>query len=210
MAGAPRCRIYLRVPALDAGAARELLGEAVADRHVECVLFTASAAEAFGLDLVRELIAFSRAHGTVALLEDDVSAAERFGADGVHLSAPDPQTIAGTRGRLGERAVIGAFAGLSRHAGMEFAEAGADYVAIGGAVSLQNGDHEIGQIKDMVRWWSELIEVPCVARVVGGWDAAEDIARAGADFIDVDALIWSDDTGPRDAIKRLHELLQGK
>ena len=38
---------------------------------------------------------------------------------------------------------------------------------------------------DLIAWWAEIFEVPCVAFDVESAEAAEALARAGADFVAV-------------------------
>ncbi|MDZ4792243.1 MAG: thiamine phosphate synthase [Hyphomicrobiales bacterium] len=206
MAQTPACQIYLCVSQLPVSKAPALLEEALLAGQAACMLFKPSAVATLGDDLTRDLIALTKRHGAVALLENDAELAERLGADGLHLTdltLPN-ETIAGARGRLGDRAVIGAHAILSRHQGMICGEAGADYISFDRRAP--EDDHEIGPISDIVRWWADIIEIPCVAWHRGGYDEAAELIAAGADFIAVDALIWQNSISPRDALDRLFHL----
>lgn len=203
----PRCQIYLNVPPLAPDNAPALLRDACAGGKIACILFSAEAVAAFGHSLARELMASARQSGAAVLLENDAVLAEMLAADGLHVTnlAMPREMIAGARGRLGEAAVIGAHAGISRHDGMACGEAGADYVSFGRLADF--GDHQIGPITDIVRWWAELIEIPCVAWHRGGWDEAAALISAGADFIAVDDLVWNGGASPREAIEKLHRLI---
>ncbi len=207
MAQTPPCQIYLCVSDLPLPAARPLIEDALSGGLVACVLFKPDAVAAFGDDRMRDLIALTRRSGPAALVENDAELAERLGADGLHLTnlALPGETITGARGRLGDRAVIGAHAVLSRHQGMVCGEAGADYVSFDRRAPAD--DHEIGPIADIVRWWADLIEIPCVAWHRGGYDEAAELIAAGADFIAVDSLVWRDQAGPREALNKLSRLI---
>jgi thiamine-phosphate pyrophosphorylase len=87
---------------------------------------------------------------------------------------------------LGPRAIVGADAGRSRHDAMSLGEAGADYVGFG--IPAHVGDRGTARERqlDLVEWWSELFEVPCVALDADRDDLAA-LAGAGADFVALSA-----------------------
>jgi thiamine-phosphate pyrophosphorylase len=60
---------------------------------------------------------------------------------------------------------------------------------------------------DILTWWSELFELPCVA--IGGITAnnAAPLIRAGADFLAVSSGVWSHEDGPAAAIRALNRIM---
>ncbi|MHA1517680.1 MAG: thiamine phosphate synthase [Alphaproteobacteria bacterium] len=127
--------------------------------------------------------------GIACLIENDINCAERLGADGVHIAA-NLEIYAAARNLLGESSSIGVACGLSRHAAMQLAEAGADYVAFGPEHGLID---DIDQYTDLIGWWSEVFVIPCVAWNVNSPTHAEAYARAGADFVAPSRTVWQDD-----------------
>jgi thiamine-phosphate pyrophosphorylase len=130
------------------------------------------------------------AHGRdVALvIERHVLLASRHGLDGVHLT--DAKGLRAARAELGKDAIVGVFGGASRHDGLSAAEAGADYVSFG-PVSGGLGDGSTAPL-ELFEWWSEMIEVPCVAE--GGLtDTALPALAAVADFLAFGEEIWRGD-----------------
>lgn len=118
------------------------------------------------------------------IITDHAALVERLGLDGVHLS--DPRTLRKLRTDWGPDPIIGAFCGTSRHDGMGAGEAGADYVAFGptGPVSGERAEAEL------FTWWSQMIELPCVAE--GALDLATiEALREATDFIALGEEIWS-------------------
>lgn len=107
-----------------------------------------------------------------ALVRDDAELRAALEADGVHLT--DTTAVAGLRRKLGDGLIIGAECPVERHACMEAAEAGADYVAI------QVTDRNQDAVLDLLAWWQEMMTVPIVALLDAGVDS-EAIA-AHADF----------------------------
>ncbi len=134
-----------------------------------------------------QLVAVLQKRGITALIADDASLARTAKADGVHLSwSADTQTRYGeARDSLGAGAIIGADAGRSRHDAMLLAEAGADYIAFG--IPAHVGDRATAEARqlDLVEWWSEIFEPPCVAFDVADATHARALAASGADFVAV-------------------------
>jgi thiamine-phosphate pyrophosphorylase len=68
---------------------------------------------------------------------------------------------------------------------MTVAEAGADYIAFGAPAHLKDRDKGRDRRNDLVAWWAEIFQVPCVAFDVETAQEAEALARSGADFVAV-------------------------
>ena len=112
---------------------------------------------------------------------------QRHGLDGVHL-LDGARGVKAARKELGTDAIIGAECGTSRHDGMTAGELGADYVLFGPVAAGALGDGRLAEA-ELFEWWSQMIEVPCIAS--GG--LTPDRARALApmtDFIELGAELW--------------------
>lgn len=143
--------------------------------------------------------AVSHARDVAIVIESHILLVERLGLDGVHLT-DGARSVRAARKDLGADAIVGAFCGTSRHEGMSAGEAGADYAAFGpiGASSLGKGE----QVDfDLFDWWSQVIEVPCIAE---GALTAELVGKFGpvTDFFGVGEEIWASDD-PVAALKAL-------
>jgi thiamine-phosphate pyrophosphorylase len=197
MGNAPRrqCQLYL-VMEMHA-ATRDHLAAVLAQATVASVLFRPGRGAALTAQSVKPLIDIAQSKDVAALLLDDVALARTLRADGVHLSAAADvmARFEDARGVLGARAIVGADAGGSRHVAMELGEAGAEYVAFGTTtVPLAVADEAdepsddllgpLGQL-ELIAWWSDVFEVPCVAFDLADAAAARDMASAGADFVAV-------------------------
>jgi thiamine-phosphate pyrophosphorylase len=127
----------------------------------------------------------------VALVIDShVLMVDRLGLDGVHLTDA-ARTIKAVRKELGENAVIGTNCYASRHNGMTACELGADYISFGpvGETNLGNGHRaEL----DLFQWWSEMIEVPCVAEGALNETLIRTFAPH-ADFFGLGDEVWASD-----------------
>ena len=141
----------------------------------------------------------AHARDVAIVIDNHVMMVERLGLDGVHLTDGARQ-VRKIREALGADAIVGAFCGVTRHDGMNAAEAGADYVAFGpaGATALGNGD----QVDfDVIEWWSQVIEVPVITE---GALTMELIAKYApiTDFFGIGEEIWQAET-PLEALRAL-------
>jgi len=202
-----RCRLYLISPpsfdlpqfaddldrALDAGdvASFQLRLKDVSDDEIRR---TASS-----------LIPIVQRNGVAFLLNDRPDLAKALSCDGVHIGQEDaPYEEA--REAMGKEAIIGVTCHASRHLAMVAAEAGADYVAFGAFYPTSTKDAKTLAGAEILRWWSELMVVPCVA--IGGItvENAQPLIEAGADFIAVSSGVWSYQAGPAKAVKAFNAL----
>jgi thiamine-phosphate pyrophosphorylase len=186
------CRLYLVIPAaLAAETSPDDLAAALAAGDVACVLLRSGGLDdRTALHAARALAPVAEAQGVAFLVEDRPEVARDGGADGVHLSRDAP-AVARTREAVGPEAVVGVSCGLSRHEAMLACEAGADYVAFEGPDA---------ELVELLGWWQALMTPPCVA--LGGvtLDNAAALARAGADFLALEAVVWAHPEGPAAAV----------
>ncbi|MEM7470137.1 MAG: thiamine phosphate synthase [Pseudomonadota bacterium] len=133
------------------------------------------------------------------VLDSHIRLVEKLGLDGVHLQ-DGARTVRYARKELGADVVIGAYAGPSRHEGMNAGESGADYVALGPLGDTGLGDGALAQ-KDDFEFWSQMIELPIVAEGGLSLEAVEAFAPF-ADFFAIGPEIWKSED-PLDALKRL-------
>lgn len=194
-------RLYLVTPELDA--ARDfapLLTSALAAGDVASLLIR------FALDdprsreaIVRTLAPIAQERGVAVLVDSDVSVALRAGADGAHLHGANDDLFAAVK-KLSPRHIVGAGDLATRDDAMRAGEAGVDYVHL--------APKDPTQLIDRVSWWSELFNTPCVARAETFADVAS-LARAGADFIMIDHVVWDDPRGPDVAVIEALNAIKG-
>jgi thiamine-phosphate pyrophosphorylase len=198
----PPCQLYVISPAqivlpaftqglkaaLDAGpvAAFQLRLKDVADDDV--------------LRACEALLPICRAADVAFILNDRADLAAKAGVDGVHLGQGDG-SIAEARTLLGANAQIGRTCHDSRHLAMEAGEAGADYVAFGAFYDTTTKPSHYRPQPEILRWWTTLSQLPCVA--IGGIfpHNAAPLIEAGADFIAVVRAVWEHEGGPGAGVK---------
>jgi thiamine-phosphate pyrophosphorylase len=96
----------------------------------------------------------------------------------------------------------------SRDLAMQAGEDGADYVAFG--AFYPTGSKQVTHHADpeILRWWSDLMEVPCCA--IGGITAANcaPLVQAGADFLAVIGAVWGHADGPAAGVRAMNAAIR--
>jgi thiamine-phosphate pyrophosphorylase len=148
---------------------------------------------------VRRLAPVAQAHETAVILNDRPDLAAELDCDGVHVGQGDA-SYAEARRLVGRDRVVGVTCHDSRHLAMEAAEAGADYVAFGAFFDTATKAAPTRAEPEILTIWQETMQTPCVA--IGGVtvEHAQELARAGADFLAVSAGVWSHPHGPAAAV----------
>ncbi len=155
----------------------------------------------------KALIPIAHAANVAVLINDRVDLARDMGADGVHIGQED-MPLSEARNILGREAFIGATAHNSRHLAMLAGENGADYVAFGAFFESATKTPKMQATTDILSWWSELFEIPCVA--IGGITADNCISlvQAGADYLAVCGGVWNAKEGPAQAVKAINQAIE--
>jgi thiamine-phosphate pyrophosphorylase len=133
----------------------------------------------------RPLVELAQSKDVAALIEGDAQLARTLRADGVHLPWSNDVGASFTEAReiLGTRYIVGVDVGRSRHDAMTLAEEGADYIAFGIPPHVEDRDTAKARRLELIGWWGEIFEIPCVAFDVDNAADAVALAAVGADFI---------------------------
>ena len=201
MSGAARCQLYLVTPpSLAPARFRDVLAQALDAGPVAAVQLRLKDWVEDDLrraiDLLRPV---AQDRGVAFLLNDRPDLAVRSGCDGAHVGQDD-MPAAEARHVLGTL-TLGVTCHGSRDLAMTAGEAGADYVAFGAFFPSTTKAPPATADAELLRWWSELMEVPCVA--IGGIAPGNcrPLVEAGADFLAVSAAVWSHAEGPAAAVR---------
>ena len=115
--------------------------------------------------------------------------------DGVHINAD--ADMAALRKAVGKTGIVGVYCAASRHAAMQAAEAGADYIAFA-QKSFQRREPIVG-------WWAELFEIPCVAFDPSEIKDLDILLPQCPDFIRPSDAMWA---SPEEAARVSAEFMQ--
>lgn len=151
------------------------------------------------------IVPIAHKYGTSVLINDRPDIVEACRADGAHIGQDDMDYFS-SRELLGEDAIIGVTCHNSKELAFKAAMAGANYVAFGAFFDTPTKTPKTRAKLEILEWWQDTVEIPCVA--IGGItvDNAELVIKAGADFIAVSSGVWDHSKGPAKAVKDLHQL----
>jgi thiamine-phosphate pyrophosphorylase len=202
-----RCRLYLVTPSrLEPRLFSEDLKAALGAGDVAS--FQLRMKDAADDDVRRAaemLMPLTQSADVAFILNDRPDLAAELRCDGVHIGQDD-MSYKQARALVGGNVIVGVTCHASRHLAVEAADAGADYVAFGAFHPTATKEPKARADITLLRWWSELMTVPCVA--IGGItvENAPPLIEAGADFLAVCGGIWSHADGPAAAVKSFNTL----
>ena len=181
----PEIYITLEIGPGGAAAAAAALEAALKGAQIASLLIRAPEGCSLDPGIAKTLVSLAQKRGVASLIASDANLARMIKADGLHLpwSKDIVKNYREARAELGEHAMIGSDAGRSRDAAMQLGEAGADYVAFGIPPHVEDRTTAEARQCDLVSWWSEIFEIPCVAFDAASVAQAHDLAQAGADFV---------------------------
>ena len=156
--------------------------------------------------LIPPILDICRTHEVPMILNDFAHVARDLDCDGVHIGQKD-MALADARAILGFDKIIGVTCHDSKDLAFDAAEGGADYVAFGAFYPTTTKDYGFRPKPDLLRDWSELTIVPCVA--IGGItpDNCAPLIAAGADFIAVVSYVWQHPKGAKAAVEAFRKCL---
>jgi thiamine-phosphate pyrophosphorylase len=196
-----RCRLYLITPEkLDPAAFAATLDSALQAGDVACVQLRLKHCDDDAIrQAARQLQPIANRRDVAFLINDRPDLAAELDADGVHIGQEDADYAAARRA-VGPNRIVGVTCHDSRHLAIEAAEAGADYVAFGAFFPTATKQPKTQAPLELISWWSELTEVPCVA--IGGItvENCAAVVQAGADFLAVSSGVWDYPEGPAAAV----------
>jgi thiamine-phosphate pyrophosphorylase len=204
-----RCRLYLVAPpALDPARFRDSLAAALDAGDVAAVqLRLKDAADDAVRRAVDALRPVAQSRGVAFLLNDRPDLARQTGCDGAHVGQDD-MPAGEARKLLGPDLTLGVTCHDSRDLAMRAGEDGADYVAFGAFFPTATKEAKARAETAVLRWWSELMELPCVA--IGGITAENcaPVVEAGADFLAVVGAVWGHPDGPAAGVRAMNAAIR--
>lgn len=203
-----RCQLYLITPPrLVPETFRDRLAEALDAGDVACVQLRLKDADDDAIRRATEILRpVAQNRGVAFLMNDRPDLAAELGCDGVHIGQEDT-TYAEARRIVGPDAIVGVTCHDSRHLAIVAAERGADYVAFGAFFPTGTKEPKTRADPEILRWWSDIMEVPCVA--IGGikLENCRVLIEAGADFLAVVSAVWDHPDGPGAAVRAFNRVI---
>ena len=152
------------------------------------------------------LIPIAQVHRVTVIMNDRPDLAVATGCDGVHIGQEDADYRT-ARAAMGPDGVVGVTCHDSSDLAMEAGEMGADYVAFGAFFPTGTKTPKTTADVEILRWWSEIMILPCVA--IGGItpENCAPLVKAGADFLAVVSAVWDHRQGPAAAVKAFNKAI---
>ncbi|MFL6689919.1 MAG: thiamine phosphate synthase [Alphaproteobacteria bacterium] len=202
------CRLYLITPPkIELAAFAEVLKRALDAGDVASLQLRLKDVSDDDIRLAAEaLMPIAQECGVAFLINDRPDLAAEMGADGIHIGQDDASYDT-ARAAIGPDKIVGVTCHNSRHLAIQAAEAGADYVAFGAFYPTRTKQPKAAADPEILRWWNELMTIPCVA--IGGItvENAQALVKAGADFLAVSAGVWAYPDGPAAAVRAFSNLV---
>lgn len=176
-------RLYLVTPVVsDADAFAPVLTSACAAGEVSALLLRLEPADDRGqINRIKQLAPLAQEHGAAVLVNVTPQVAIRGGADGLHLTAPDQETMEQAVETLHPERIVGVSVPNDevRHHAMLAGEANVDYLMFGGPD--QDSEENDAALK-RTEWWASLFATPCVG-YAREMSEVGPLAAAGAEFV---------------------------
>jgi len=196
-------RLYLVAPPVDdpANLAHKLAELVEAADVAALLLRLPQGGERALVDYAKTIAPAVQAKGVALLLDGNSELVARAGADGAHLTGIAALTAA--LDTLKPERIAGAGGLRTRHDAMLAGESGADYLMFGEPAA---GPRHLADIAERVAWWAEVFELPCVA-YAEDLDEVGTLAAAGADFVALSELVFSELQATTDLVRAAAERL---
>ncbi|MFC0244107.1 thiamine phosphate synthase [Falsochrobactrum ovis] len=187
------CRILLVAPALaDGDMLAKLLAAALSGGDVASVILDSGTLdEATFQASAQKAIPVIQAKGAAAIILNDTRIAGRIGADGVHIEG-NFATVAEAMEKHSPRLIVGAGNLRERHASLEIGELQPDYIFFGKIGADTKADAHPRNLA-LAEWWSELVEIPCIAQAGSSLESIKEAAKTGADFVALGRAVFESD-----------------
>lgn len=204
----PTCQLYLISPLDVGGDFPQRLKQAFDGGPVAAFQFRVKDVDIMEAARLAEPIkALCDDYDVAFVVNDDMLLAKQLAADGLHLGQDD-EDLSVAREELGSDIQIGITCHDSRHLAMEAGEGGANYVAFGAFFPTETKETHHQPDVEILKWWSAVMEIPCVA--IGGITPENclPLVEAGADFLAVSGAVWNCAEGPAHAVEQFDKILR--
>lgn len=131
--------------------------------------------------------------------------AMRTGADGVHIETGKAELRAAVE-KFQPKLMVGAGGANSRDDALELGEARPDYLFFG-RFGFDAKPEPHSRNLTLGRWWSQMIQIPCVVQAGSDIASVSTVAGTGADFVALSAAVFADGADPARAVAEANAAL---
>ncbi len=150
---------------------------------------------------VKPMVAEMQSAGIAVIIAEMSRIAGRVGADGLQFGQ-DPRAIAQAVEQYSPAFMVGSANVKSRHTALEIGETQPDYLMFGkpgGDIRPEPHPKNL----DLGKWWSAMVEIPCIILGGNAVESVVEVAATGAEFVALEAAIFApneDATSPAEAV----------
>lgn len=138
---------------------------------------------------VAPLVAAAQEHGIAAIIVEDSRTAGRVNADGLQLGQ-DSVALGDAIDKFSPKMMIGAGNVKTRHNALVIGELQPDYLMFGKPGGDSRPEPHPKNV-DLGKWWSTMVEIPCVVLGGNALESVIEVANSGAEFVALGNAIFS-------------------
>jgi thiamine-phosphate pyrophosphorylase len=189
-----RCRLVLVVTGQNAQALSDSPEEMFAAGDIASIIFDSA-----GLDevefqsLISPIVAAAQKSNIAVIVANETRVAGRVGADGLQLGQ-DPDAVRDAIEKYTPQMMVGVGNVKSRHNALTIGELQPDYVMFGkpgGDIRAEPHPKNV----DLAKWWSAMVEIPCILLGGNALESVIEVAQCGADFVALENAIFLSQEG---------------
>lgn len=143
--------------------------------------------------------------GVAAIVAGQPRTASRVQADGIHVDGRKDE-LAGIVAKYADRMMVGCGGAKTRDAALELGEEQPDYIFFG-RFGYDTKPEPHPRNLSLGRWWSQMIQVPCIVMAGAAVDSVRAVAETGAEFVAASTAVFADGTDPAEAVAQANALL---
>ncbi|MCZ2328829.1 thiamine phosphate synthase [Bartonella sp. F02] len=140
--------------------------------------------------------------GAAFLIADESRVVGRVKADGLHVEE-DSNLLKSLQNHKKEQKIIGCGNLKSRHAAMNVAETGVDYLMFG-KLGADKKPQAHGRNIQLAQWWTEMMEIPAIIQAGADPEFFDETLETACEFIAIEEMIFSHDH-PLNVLDRVKE-----
>ncbi len=155
--------------------------------------------------LAERIVPLTQARGIAVVIAGAPRIAARTKADGIHVDGATAD-LADAIGRYQPAMMVGAGGARDRDRALELGELRPDYLFFGRFGYDSKPDPHPRNLA-LSRWWSEMVEIPCLVLAGSRIDSVVEVARTGAEFVAASAAVFADGADPQAAVAEINRML---
>lgn len=199
-----RCRLILIAPTSpDAG---DLVGDALSGGDVASVIMPVGELnEQQYASHVEKLVPIIQHYQAAALVMFDTQVMGRSEADGIFVPS-DVETMLEIKEKFHPKKIVGFGGAKNRHNSMVAGDIGPDFMFYGkvdGDIKAEAHPKNV----QLAKWWSALVEIPCVVMAGSDIESVVEVSESGAEFVAVSKCIFESENGAKANIALANQLL---